>query len=168
MSCLHGNHEDNCDNCDEEIRQWTMGYESQLKELCALKEERDVIKTENLAFKAVMQQALDALIEYHYASTDLAEALGNAAVFALRKAIAQPEQPAAKQNFCPRCGKRLGGTDDIHTCTAPAHLNLSKQTVEKLHRFLDASAGDGVISDGVDAADLYIAIFPEQYAKGAK
>ena len=38
MSCSHGNHEDNCENCDEEIRQWTMGYESQLKELCALKE----------------------------------------------------------------------------------------------------------------------------------
>ena len=29
----------------------------------------------------------------------------------------QSAQPTAEQNFCPRCGKRLGGTDDIHTCT---------------------------------------------------
>ena len=86
----------------------------------------------------------------------------------IRHYRAKTTWPAAKQNFCPRCGKRLGGTDDIHTCTAPAHLNLSKQTVEKLHKFLDAAAGDGVISDGVDAADLYIEIFPEQYAESAK
>ena len=86
----------------------------------------------------------------------------------VRADLVRSEQPAQEQNFCPRCGKRLGGTDDIHTCTAPAHLNLSKQTVEKLHKFLDASAGDGVISDGVDAADLYIEIFPEQYAESAK
>jgi hypothetical protein len=24
-----------------------------------------------------------------------------------------------EQNFCPRCGKRLGGEDSIHTCTPP-------------------------------------------------
>ena len=24
-----------------------------------------------------------------------------------------------EQNFCPRCGKRLGGIDSIHTCTPP-------------------------------------------------
>lgn len=86
----------------------------------------------------------------------------------LSQVIAQPVESATQHNFCPHCGKRLGGIDDIHTCTAPAHLNLSKKTVEKLHKFLDASAGDGVISDGVDAADLYIEIFPEQYAESAK
>ena len=29
----------------------------------------------------------------------------------------QAAQPTAERNFCPRCGKRLGGVDDIHTCT---------------------------------------------------
>jgi hypothetical protein len=24
-----------------------------------------------------------------------------------------------EQNFCARCGKRLGGIDSIHTCTLP-------------------------------------------------
>ena len=39
---------------------------------------------------------------------------------ALRQALAQPEQ-----NFCPRCGKRLG--DGIHTCTPPAQIALDKK-----------------------------------------
>jgi hypothetical protein len=28
-------------------------------------------------------------------------------------------QRTEERNFCPRCGKRLGGVDDIHTCTPP-------------------------------------------------
>lgn len=24
-----------------------------------------------------------------------------------------------EQNFCPRCGKRLGAANHIHTCTSP-------------------------------------------------
>ncbi|MCA8427822.1 hypothetical protein LGN30_32050 [Burkholderia seminalis] len=35
---------------------------------------------------------------------------------------------------------------------------------EDLHTFLDAAAGDGFAFDGVDAADLYIKLFPAQYA----
>lgn len=31
---------------------------------------------------------------------------------------AQPAQPT-ELNFCARCGKRLGGTNNIHTCTLP-------------------------------------------------
>jgi hypothetical protein len=31
---------------------------------------------------------------------------------------AHPPQ-RTEQNFCPRCGKRLGGIDSIHTCTPP-------------------------------------------------
>ena len=30
-----------------------------------------------------------------------------------------PPQRTEERNFCPRCGKRLGGVDDIHTCTPP-------------------------------------------------
>jgi hypothetical protein len=30
-----------------------------------------------------------------------------------------PPQRTEKQNFCQRCGKRVGGIDSIHTCTPP-------------------------------------------------
>jgi hypothetical protein len=33
--------------------------------------------------------------------------------------IVKQSQRTEERNFCPRCGKRLGGVDDIHTCTAP-------------------------------------------------
>lgn len=36
---------------------------------------------------------------------------------------------------------------------------------EKLHRFLNAAAGDGLLLDGVDAADLYVAVFPKTYER---
>ena len=28
-----------------------------------------------------------------------------------------------EQNFCSRCGKRVGGIDSIHTCTPPMEKN---------------------------------------------
>lgn len=47
------------------------------------------------------------------------------------------------------------------------HLSwLEKQAaiVKQLHAFLNAAAGEGFVLDGVDAADLYVAVFPERYA----
>ena len=35
---------------------------------------------------------------------------------ALEQSLAQPEK-TTERNFCPRCGKRLGEIDDMHTCT---------------------------------------------------
>jgi hypothetical protein len=35
---------------------------------------------------------------------------------------------------------------------------------DMLHTFMNAAAGEGYVLDGVDAADLYIALFPERYA----
>ena len=32
-------------------------------------------------------------------------------------------QRTEERNFCPRCGKRLGGIDSIHTCTPPMEQN---------------------------------------------
>lgn len=34
---------------------------------------------------------------------------------------------------------------------------------DALEKFLDAAAGEGLILAGVDAADLYVSLFPEQY-----
>lgn len=36
---------------------------------------------------------------------------------------------------------------------------------DELHTFINAAAGEGFVLDGVDAADLYIKLFPEAYAK---
>jgi len=35
---------------------------------------------------------------------------------------------------------------------------------DALHTFLNAAAGEGLVLDGVDAANLYAAVFPERYA----
>jgi hypothetical protein len=72
------------------------------------------------------------------------------AIAAIKEALAQPEQEPLKifqynctcgrtmkfesvhgvvapqrteQNFCSRCGKRVGGIDSIHTCTPPMEMN---------------------------------------------
>lgn len=39
-----------------------------------------------------------------------------------------------------------------------------EQSREALHTFLNAAAGEGLVLDGIDAADLYIATFPAEYA----
>lgn len=35
---------------------------------------------------------------------------------------------------------------------------------ERLLKFLNAAAGEGLVLDGVNAADLYVELFPERYA----
>jgi hypothetical protein len=45
--------------------------------------------------------------------------------------------------------------------TAP----VQQEKGEALHTFINAAAGEGLVLDGVDAADLYVALFPERYAK---
>ena len=64
---------------------------------------------------------------------------------ALEHCLAQPDR---EHNFCPRCGKRLGGIDDVHTCTAPAHLNL-RSLVHKVH------AAKGRHHSQIAMCDLY-------------
>ena len=41
------------------------------------------------------------------------------AITAIKEALAQ----RTEQNFCSRCGKRVGGIDSIHTCTPPMEMN---------------------------------------------
>lgn len=40
-----------------------------------------------------------------------------------------------------------------------------KIDAEQLHTFINAAAGDGLVLDGIDAAELYVRLFPERYAK---
>jgi hypothetical protein len=35
-------------------------------------------------------------------------------------------------------------------------------------QFLDAAAGEGLVLNGIDAADLYAALFPVEYANGGR
>jgi hypothetical protein len=51
--------------------------------------------------------------------TELREKVMLGAHQALKEALAQ----RTEQNFCSRCGKRLGGIDSIHTCTPPMEMN---------------------------------------------
>ena len=41
------------------------------------------------------------------------------AITAIKEALTQ----RTEQNFCSRCGKRVGGIDSIHTCTPPMEKN---------------------------------------------
>lgn len=40
----------------------------------------------------------------------------------------------------------------------------AERVPSKLHTFLDAAAGEGLVLGGVDAADLYVELFPKTYA----
>jgi hypothetical protein len=40
-------------------------------------------------------------------------------ITAIKEALTQ----RTEQNFCSRCGKRVGGIDSIHTCTPPMEKN---------------------------------------------
>ena len=44
-----------------------------------------------------------------------------------------------------------------------AKMGVAVPMTESLHTFLDAAAGEGFVLNGVDAADLYIALFPERH-----
>jgi hypothetical protein len=59
-------------------------------------------------------EALEPFSTPHWAGTGVDKV--NAAITAIKEALAQPED----RNFCPRCGKRRGGdVNYIHTCTPP-------------------------------------------------
>lgn len=88
---------------------------------------------------------------------------------------------------CPFCGQEqdnpieAGHADD---CYFTLHARLQREMKEadcssvpdvlaawnrralpeKLHTFLNAAAGEGFVLNGVDAADLYVKLFPERYA----
>lgn len=47
---------------------------------------------------------------------------------------------------------------------APGSLPVPEAVREALCTFLNAAAGEGLILDGIDAADVYIALYPERYA----
>ena len=78
--------------------------------------------------KAVMQQTLGALPDM----TELSSSMDERAVYGYTAdqmqayAFAAIAQPATQKNFCSRCGKRLGGVDDIHTCTPPVDPKETK------------------------------------------
>jgi transcription initiation factor IIE alpha subunit len=57
-------------------------------------------------------------------------------------------QRTEERNFCPRCGKRLGGIDSIHTCTPPQEqqscdkrtwVGLTDDEIEKVWQNVETS-----------------------------
>lgn len=45
---------------------------------------------------------------------------------------------------------------------------LSNLVKSSLHTFLDEAAAEGLVLDGVDAAELYIQLFPELYYENSQ
>lgn len=45
---------------------------------------------------------------------------------------------------------------------------MNEELRNELLKFLDAAAGEGFVLDGVDAADLYVKLFPAEYAARAE
>lgn len=58
------------------------------------------------------------------------------------------------EDFPRRMQAALGAAHGCHVTTQ----------YERLRKFLDVAAGEGYVLGGVDAADLYIALFPKEYA----
>lgn len=48
---------------------------------------------------------------------------------------------------------------DLRTQLAAAQAHI-----EKAHAFINAAAGEGLVLDGIDAAELYVQLYPERYA----
>ena len=64
----------------------------------------------------------------------------------------------------PRADQRHESEVPLVRWKAPARKAAAKEAIDRLHTFLNAAAGEGMVLDGVDAADLYVALFPERYA----
>lgn len=71
----------------------------------------------------------------------------------------------ADRQHCHRRGERgLGVTQEI---VSHLYMPLTDESApgarDQLRTFLDAAAGEGFVLNGVDAADLYVALFPAEY-----
>ena len=82
---------------------------------CNTKAAFDLVAVSNIAqpvepslTEASKDAAVNTLLEMGYTYLGKAE---------WKPPAAQPVEQATQQNFCHRCGKRLGSIDDIHTCT---------------------------------------------------
>ncbi|CAN5649135.1 hypothetical protein BH10PSE18_BH10PSE18_14970 [soil metagenome] len=59
-----------------------------------------------------------------------------------------------------------GPMPELRRIAAAAHAAPdASPSASELQRFLDVAAGEGLVLDGVDAADLYVALFPQAYAQ---
>ena len=58
-----------------------------------------------------------------------------------------------EQNFCSTCGKRVGGVDDIHTCTPPQRtwVGLAKEDRLCAKYMQDAPDGIEAVIDYIEA-----------------
>jgi hypothetical protein len=62
------------------------------------------------------------------------------------------------------CAKKCARDEASATGAEPTEgIELSEQWRWNLHNFLDVAAGEGYVLGGVDAADLYQAVFPDEY-----
>jgi hypothetical protein len=72
--------------------------------------------TENPCLKKLAQPEQEPLKIFQYNCT-----CGRTMKFESVHGVVAPQR--TEQNFCSRCGKRVGGIDSIHTCTPPMEMN---------------------------------------------
>jgi hypothetical protein len=72
--------------------------------------------TENPCLKKLAQTEQEPLKIFQYNCT-----CGRTMKFESVHGVVAPQR--TEQNFCSRCGKRVGGIDSIHTCTPPMEMN---------------------------------------------
>lgn len=53
----------------------------------------------------------------------------------------------------------------VDATQAPAPAQRALALPDELHVFLNAAAGEGLVLDGIDAADLYVMLFPKRFAE---
>jgi hypothetical protein len=73
-----------------------------------------------------LRMALDALEELYDTNSSWWQEVDKQTLKKIEKAITAIKEALAQrteQNFCSRCGKRVGGIDSIHTCTPPMEMN---------------------------------------------
>ena len=122
--------------------------------------------------KIVMQQALDALIEYDYAKTDKADELGFEVICALREAIAEPEQTAEAVAWMTEDGRVASNATKQMSMVSPSNaafnipLYLSCNIAQPAHESIASDAIE-CVAQPVQPNNLEAAVFDawEHYAR---
>jgi hypothetical protein len=73
-----------------------------------------------------LRMALDALEELYDTNSSWWQEVDEQTIKKIKNSIPAIKEALAQrteQNFCSRCGKRVGGIDSIHTCTPPMEMN---------------------------------------------
>jgi hypothetical protein len=73
-----------------------------------------------------------------------------------------------EQNFCARCGKRLGGIDSIHTCTLPQRTEQEPVKMVAYNCFCGRTMKFESVHGVVAPQRTFVGLTDEEIAQGCK